>query len=246
MLDLLFTPYFVCLFLLCQLSLNHLPLLSSETSFPFFPMLRAFCCRLSCLLHLPVGSVLFLLLDSQMSQGSSCSCLSSPWREKLSLGVRTRLVTRRGRVGLDLMKCAYTACQKSTFLAGNKSCSGSHKFFVLATGDICVLFITKIWLMLSCSCCRALLKAGWPFSTDIPCTHRVCFLSLGSFVPVMFCFSGKLEKAKWFLFSYSKARQNCGVSFCLACIHLYSKIGLLSLAGGSIFQPNFLKHDYDV
>lgn len=156
------------------------------------------------------------------------------------------LVTRRDRAGLDHMKCASTTCQKSTVLAGNKSCSGSHKFFVLAAGDFCVLLITKIWLMPSCSCCGAVLKGGWPFFTDIPCTHGVCLLSLGSFVPVMFCFSAKLEKAKWFLFSYSKARQDCGVVFNLARVQLCSKIGLLSLAMGSIFQPRFLKHDDDV
>lgn len=74
------------------------------------------------------------------------------------------LVTRRGRVGLDHTKCASTACPKSTFLAGNKSCSGSHKFFMLAAGDFCVLLITKIWLMPSCSCCRALLKEDDRFS----------------------------------------------------------------------------------
>lgn len=113
--------------------------------------------------------------------------------------------------------------------------------FLLAAGDVCVLLITKIWLVRSCSCCRALLQAGWPFFIDIPCTHGVCFLILGSFVPVMFLFSTKLEKAKWFLFSYSKARQDCGAGFYLACVNLCSKIGLLSLARGSIFQPSFLK-----
>lgn len=62
-------------------------------------------------------------------------------------------------------------------------------FFLPWLLNICVLLILKIWLMPSCSYCRALLKAGCPFFTDIPCTHGVCLLSLGSFVPVMFCFS---------------------------------------------------------
>lgn len=147
------------------MSLNHLPLLSSETSFPFFPMLRAFCCRLSCLLHLPVGSVLFLHLPDVSGQQLLLSLIPlkgevEPWS---SYETHNK---KRSSWAWSYEVCTYSL--PKIHLSGNKSCSGSHKFFVLATGDICVLFITKIWLMLS-----AVVEHSWKQDDHFPLTSHV-------------------------------------------------------------------------
>lgn len=127
----------------------------------------------------------------------------SPEGRNWTLWFSKRLVTRCG-VGLILQSVPVEPAKNPPFLQAMNPVVAPN-FFLCWLLNICVLLILKTWLVPSYGYCRALLKAGCPFFTDIPCTHGVCLLSLGSFVPVMFCFSTKIEKAKWFLFSYSKA-----------------------------------------